>query len=412
MNDRSIQRFPLPIVVDPPETICFQINVPNDPYHIDAFYGALWALTMSRNWARDDAHTAAEVSRVWSRIFFALVRDSCKVPTLRGTAGADGGDEQLIRQNPDNPCELQTSIDGITWCTFADLSLCLPPPPQPGAGAEQPQPGGGCALYHGTMGAQTPWYVPTVVSTGDTIQLIDPAGAWTDGGSNWYCPDGGVFFAGACTGLFSTSGSDPLPSAHHMALIAKIGSVYYDVSDGTAFTVPSGHSNDQITLLANDDDPSNNAGTITFDVQVCNNQAATWTSIINFETNPFPAIFPVSPGHWSAGQGYIGDPAGGDNFVLVMQLALDSCTIDSWDTLYNAGGGAGPDDAIITALNGSPYGTPIVLPTGTDLHYITIATVTGVTAMAQSLNSGSGTNNFAVRQWTIKGHGTKPSQLP
>lgn len=57
----------LPEVVDPPR-ISLCIEIPNEMNHILAFWGALDTLTWSRNWQRDEAHTAAEVSRVWGNV--------------------------------------------------------------------------------------------------------------------------------------------------------------------------------------------------------------------------------------------------------------------------------------------------------------------------------------------------------
>lgn len=60
----------LPLEIDPPRfSIC--IEIPDDPYHIAAFWGALDQLTWSKNWQRDEDHTAALVSRVWTRIIDA-----------------------------------------------------------------------------------------------------------------------------------------------------------------------------------------------------------------------------------------------------------------------------------------------------------------------------------------------------
>lgn len=56
----------LPDVIDPP-TVCFQINVPNDPNHIRAFSGALLQLARWWNWERDDLKRGAPVSAVWAR---------------------------------------------------------------------------------------------------------------------------------------------------------------------------------------------------------------------------------------------------------------------------------------------------------------------------------------------------------
>jgi len=275
----------LPLVIDPP-TICFQINVPNERFHLAAFYGAIYLLTRWYAWKADDAHTGRLVGKVWMRVFDNLIGGSCTVQPKIGSAGADAEDN-LIRQNPDNPCLLETSIDGVNWCAFADLSKCQPAPPQPGGGSQQPQPGGGCVSYHGTMGAKEPWYIPTVVSDGDTVEITSAVGSWTGGDfSRWYCADGERFFAGKCIGLQATDSGDPLPTAPHMSMILKVGSTYYDLSSGPV-TISGGATNEQALIYPNDSDLTDNAGTITFDVKVCNNQAAAWTHVFEFATDPF-----------------------------------------------------------------------------------------------------------------------------
>lgn len=71
----------LPEVINP-ERISFCIQIPNDLNHILAFWGALNTLTWSKNWQKDEAHTAALVARVWddviaqARVQFNL-REEC-----------------------------------------------------------------------------------------------------------------------------------------------------------------------------------------------------------------------------------------------------------------------------------------------------------------------------------------------
>ncbi len=57
----------LPAVIDPPETVCFQIAVPKDDMHIAAFLGALQELAYSYNWEWDGLKSGLAVARVWER---------------------------------------------------------------------------------------------------------------------------------------------------------------------------------------------------------------------------------------------------------------------------------------------------------------------------------------------------------
>lgn len=414
MNDRPIERFPLPIVIDPPDTLCFQIDVPNDPYHINAFYGAIWALTMSRNWARDEAHSAAEVSRVWSRIFFALVRDSCKIPTIRGTAGADGGDEQMIRQNPDNPCLLETSINGTDWCAFADLSLCVPAAGQPGNGAPQPSPGGGCQSYHAILPGNGIWLLPTIVSTGDTIEITGAGGAAYNGRSvTWHCPGGDQFFAGFCTGVTFTNAGTPMPSVPEGKIIANIGGTFYDVQ-GSAFTVPGGISNAQVTFQMNSADITINAGQFDFDAQVCNNQAGAWTSFLDFRVNSYADLLDVIWGEWVPGVGYKGtfEDANSLSIVQLHIAGLSSVTITQMSENYTTPGQTGPNGLVGFETQGGFYGSYETPGAVTNATLIKGVTTPSVTDLYIDNNSGTTAGDVYTYNWQIQGLGVKPSFLP
>src|SRR5213075_870577 len=61
--------YPLPEIVDP-ETITFCITVPNERFHLLAFWGALWSLTRWWNWQRDDDHKGKLVAEVWRSLWF------------------------------------------------------------------------------------------------------------------------------------------------------------------------------------------------------------------------------------------------------------------------------------------------------------------------------------------------------
>jgi hypothetical protein len=270
-------RYTLPDVVDPDKRRCITIEIPDNIYHYAAFYGQILALSRAYSWGNDAAHTALAVAAVWRRVLETL-RDCDEPPTF---GGVDEGNEQLIRQNPDNPCLLETSINGTDWCVFADLSKCVPPGTQPGHGAPQPGPGGGQQCYHAQFNASNKWLLPTLVNAGDTLEITNATGAASDGTVVWFCPNGAVFQLGACFGSGSTSGGDPLPTAPHMTLVAQINGVYYNVYN-TSLTVPGGVSAASVEFSVNDSSLSDNYGDLTFDVCVTNNQSATWTHTFDF----------------------------------------------------------------------------------------------------------------------------------
>jgi len=274
-------RYILPTVIDPPTSTCYQVPVPNDPQHLAAFKGALYGLAKAYEWQNDVAHTAKDVAAVWLRIFNEL--EKCKpCATNTGFSGASGEDDLMLRQNPDNPCELQNSVDGVTWCTWADLSLCFGAS-QPGGGSPQPQPGGGEQCYTAKLNASSQWLLPTTVNTGDTIHISNAQGAATDGGSNWTCPDGSLFVGGFCIdGLQTYQPGDPVPLAPHMSIIANIAGTFYQVPIDTDYTVPGGISNAQVTFQVNDDPISDNSGDLAFQVCVTNNAEVAWSHSFSF----------------------------------------------------------------------------------------------------------------------------------
>jgi len=413
----------LPLIIDPPDTICFQINVPNERFHLAAFYGAMYLLTRWYAWKPDSAHTGRLVGKVWMRIFDRLIGGNCTIPPKQGTAGAEG-DENMIRQNPDNPCELQTSIDGINWCTFADLSLCFGAPAQPGNGTPQPQPGGGCVTYHGNMGAQAPWYLPTLVSDGDTVSVTNLDGSWNGGDlSRWYCPDGERFVAGACIGLGAVDGGDPLPTVDHMALIGLIGSTYFDLSSGP-ITIAGVGTSQQMTFQPNDSNLSDNAGDISFNVQVCNNQSAPFTHVIDFTAHPggFTNDAAGTPaGTWDVSAGWVASEfiLSGDHYWgLGIQLTIPSTIITSIHVPYSyaIGQHAGPDIfSNELALNGSGVDIQAQPATGDgslQFNFSGSTAVTNITIIIVTAKDGgstpSPTGTAVIPQMTIQGIGVDP----
>jgi len=403
-------RWPLPLVVDPPTSICYQIPVPNDIYHLAAFKGAIYELAKAYSWGNDDAHTALDVAAVWLDIFNNL--EKCAPSGDICFTGAEIGDE-MIRQNPDNPCEIQTSADGTTWCTFIDLSLCVTQPGQPGGGSPQPAPNGGQACYNLRMDAFSKVLLPTVINTGDVIDVTTVNGASTDGGSNWYCPDGDIFFGGLC--LAATSGlnpADPLPTGPHQSIIALINGVYYSILPGSPLTVPSGIVNKQVEFMINDDTPSDDYGNLSFSVCVTNNQAATWTSLSNFKTGLHG--WTLVSGTYVPGSGIQGvyvDPQSQSTVEVALGITAAALTSAVWTAQRPAGSGAANLDRLATSPGGV-YGS-YHSATGSPVIITETVSRSGVISLDLALNLGTTTSSgLYLEQLVLNGTGTKPPQLP
>jgi hypothetical protein len=339
MKAAETARYELPIIVDPDERWCFKVPVPKDVNHLAAFMGQMMALARAYSWGNDTAHTAKDVAAVWLDIFNNLkLCDDC---AKTGSAGAEG-DENLIRQNPDNSCELQTSIDGVNWCTFADISLCFPNNNQPGAPARQPEAGGGCASYQGYLFANAKFLVPTEVSTGDTVQITAAVGTTNDGSDpSWHCPDGTQFFAGLCVdGTTGLNGADPVPTSPHMSIIILLNGTPFGLVPGP-FTVPAGYTDARVEYQLNDSDLTDNSGVIQLQIEACNNAGATFHHEFDFTTNTL-GWFARSAleAFWVAASGWesrISQPPGGPVYdtPCVIQTTMPSRTLTKIELHYD-----------------------------------------------------------------------------
>jgi len=417
-NILSRQVFPIPARPAPVGVRCINVYIPDDDEHMAIFFGAVSLLAKWNSWQRDPEKNGIRAANAWREALYGHPTfETCDDNGGGGFAGAGGGDDDpMIRQNPDNPCELQNSVDGVTWCTWADLSLCVPTG-QPSGSQKQPVPGGDAVCYSGVLHANGRFLVPTTASTGDTIQLSKVDGAGTDAGIIWYCSDGEIYFGGACIGGGTFDGGDPIPTAHHMVVIAKIGSVYLDLTGGDPVTVPSGLLNEQITLQVNDADLTDNDGQYNVSVCVKNNLPADWSSTLNFQVQSYASIITsLDYGTWVLGSGYEGTPTGDPNSLHVVQIEinLDSCRITSVEMTYTAGGGSGPNQNIQlrTGSSYTPYGTPGTPGNGTGLLYGTVGDVSGVDRITPGINVGTTDVNCILTTLSLRGKGPKPSQLP
>lgn len=155
-------------------------------------------------------------------------------------------------------------------------------PPQPGGNQPQPPSGGGQQCYSFQMDAHSTAYVPTVLNSGDIIQVQDGTGAVSNSHNNlWRCIDGNQFYGGRCESFTEQFSTDPVPTANNGSLVIDIGGVFYSLNSGP-FVVPSGVSNQPGIIQVNDASINNLSGSFTFQVCVTNNVASTWTHLINF----------------------------------------------------------------------------------------------------------------------------------
>lgn len=110
----KIARFPLPDDWQPEGTVCVNLNIPNDPQYLETLSGLVDALMQSSSFDRDPTRTgAATVARTWkAALLSAPIEMGCDMAFQ-------------LRQNPDDPCQLQQSFDGgLTWSLAFDYLLC------------------------------------------------------------------------------------------------------------------------------------------------------------------------------------------------------------------------------------------------------------------------------------------------
>jgi hypothetical protein len=399
---------PTPANLHPTIDYCVQLTLPNDREWIGAFYDALYQLTYWFAWQRDAAHTGKDIAAIWLTVL-ANMRPCSPV---KATDGCCDGGEPLYRQNPDNPCLLESSADGVHWCTLFDVSLCTPATGQPGGGAEQPPAGGGEACYHISQSANQQALVPTLVNTGDVLTFSNFGGAAVDGsGGRWDCPTGEWFVLGNCApGTEAYSGGTPLPSAPIMSLIAQINGTWYSCL--SPITVPGGVSNAQVIIQLNDTPINDNSGDYSLDVCVTNNTAAIWESTLNFLTSPYPAAVSGGLGSWVAGVGYNGVSNGFSLYVVQLTMPVASCTITDATFTYNASAPAGPSAGLQMETDVANVGGVQAVSGGTDKVASFHGAQSGVTTFYPTLNNGETGGLITLTKLYLKGLGVKPPSLP
>jgi len=221
-----------------------------------------------------------------------------KLEVIRGKAVADMV-ATILRADPTG-CGVQWSTDnGDTWDTV-DLATCITGLANDAiinavnsgylqraggqTGPAEPPAPEQCVSYHVKLAANSKWTLPSPVNTGDTIEITNPTGGWSDGTPAWYCPDGSAYLIGQClTGDGDTEETDPLNTANHMQVIGRIGSGDYVDPYTAKYTIPAATVEQRFTFQANDAELSDNSGDIEFDVELCSG-ATTWEQVFDFTT--------------------------------------------------------------------------------------------------------------------------------
>lgn len=418
-------RWPLPLVVNPSDSICYCVPVPNDIYHIAAFKGAMFELTKAYSWGNDTAHTAIDAAAVWKVIFDNLT--TC--PTVQF--------QQPI------PCLLQASFDGgVTWVTIYDGSDCVAQGINDAidagtiSGGSQPPAGGTgtpgqCYKYKVTLNGNSQWHAPIPVSVGDVITVSNVQGAWYDGAAfpvgPWNCGNGDIFALGVCSGSPSYDGADPCTPAPHMYLIGHIASEptpYFGMYNGAHNMSSPGP--DDFFLQANDSVLADNQGSLTFDVEICINATcpptADWTAVI--DCMAIAGGFSALVGSRVNGVGFQqGETTDSGYYYTLADIVLSLATPVEFiqiDVYYDVTGYSavhslsdwisfdtqGPTDRVINQASGNGINKTMAWQ-GSKTKSLLYINATA----SETTGPGSGATAH-IRTIVICGKGTKPPELP
>lgn len=127
---RNREGWSIPDVIDPPESMRVEICIPKNIIHMKAFWGALWELTFWNNWEEDEAHSAAEVARVWYRYYLTWQRQMSELPDCEGEMSCCVDQQVTYRVNPETGL-IEQSVNGGTYQPAANTlqSVIVEPVP-------------------------------------------------------------------------------------------------------------------------------------------------------------------------------------------------------------------------------------------------------------------------------------------
>jgi len=145
-----------------------------------------------------------------------------------------------------------------------------------------------------------------------------------------------------------------------------------------------------------------------------------WVSEFDFTTDPYTAVFFQRDAVWTDGIGYTGVNQGGAALNdATLYANIDSTTFESMDILYDADGtdsGSNVNFRIGTGGNwpsgAVAYGTDRLGVSGHNLHFHVDSLQSGVTSFRVDMNFGTVMTTNPLKHLTLRGTGTKPSQLP
>lgn len=410
--------LPLPDELHPQKFRCVTFYVPDDVQWYMSFWGWLSEMSFGKRWQRDSAHNGLIAAALWDKIiadarvnFLQRLCDPVPCPPID-----EGEDEMSLCETLRfQDGKLQALCCGVWEDITGQPSQGIGGGGQPGDGSPQPAAGGGCQDYTGNMGGATPWYVPTSVSSGDTISIHDTSGLFYNAADTfWFCPDGNRFFI-TCQNQTFTDPSSQMPAVPMGRIVAKIGSTYYDVLGGV-FTVPSGHTNDPVQLEMNTPLPAGSGGDVQFTITVCNNATAAWSSVLDLTTSAYPAILTIDNGTYIPGTGVQGVALGSASHEVDVHFSWSPPGhLTTAIAQYSAAGSA-PVNNLTEAYKAAGfsviYGVSATTQVATHYTQGFFEDAPGVTWFGLAINAGTSTSLPILEKITLQGVGPKPTGLP
>jgi len=275
--------FDLPNPAYPSTYKCVQVWIPDSPDALRAMYGALRELTYWSNWRLDGTTAAKDAAYAWR-----LALDN-------HPAFAECEECMSLEFRQLTPCVLEYSTDGgVIWHEAYNGYNCaleaiqdkiedgtIAPPSQQGPGGEVPVDQ--CWDYMVTLGARDVWHSPVPISAGYSVTISLASGGWWDGDINdliWSCPTGSDYALGSCVGdPEAGQETDPAPALPHMRVIGHYGTSWIDPLS-SAVTIPAGVPETDLFIQANDGTLSDNQGSVSFKVTICN--YSQWCYLFDF----------------------------------------------------------------------------------------------------------------------------------
>lgn len=245
--------------------VCLTFDAKWIPYLL----GAISTLAVERTWKDDNERASGEAMNLLSLFAGAL---PCSNPAPGGTEVEDCmGCCLRVHEG-----HLQAFSCGV-WADIegGDLNALI------GKTAGAPESSGPIPTDESVsncVNVPADSFIPfgAAVGPGYTVEVTERRGQWSDGTDtifeifDWYCSNGAASLVGACAGVTHTESGDPLPTAPHMCLIARIEpDIILDLSNGPV-VIPSHATGTVMQLQANDSVISDNQGTISACIKVTN----------------------------------------------------------------------------------------------------------------------------------------------